>query len=75
MSKKGTKIGELIKRARLRKKLSAEAVAEACNVSRSRVYQWEAGDYVMPKNFAGLEQALGLSQRTLKSVNGDRAAA
>lgn len=62
-------IGEVIKRARIRLNLTAEEVAVECNVSRSRVYQWEAGEYVFPKNLPALSRVLQVSQRTLKATN------
>lgn len=65
-------IGEVIKKARTRKKLTADAVGEECNVSRSRVYQWEAAAFIMPKNLPGLAKALGLSLLTLRRANGER---
>jgi transcriptional regulator with XRE-family HTH domain len=66
------KIGDVIKKARMRKKLTADDVAKKVNVSRSRVYQWEAAGFVMPKNLQGLSDVLGISLRRLKSVNGER---
>jgi transcriptional regulator with XRE-family HTH domain len=71
MPKKPT-IGEVLKRARQRKNLTADDVAALCNVSRSRVYLWEASDFVLPKNFAILSKVLGISERRLRSLNGDR---
>jgi transcriptional regulator with XRE-family HTH domain len=72
MASSKKKIGEIIKRARTRKNLTADAVGEECNVSRSRVYQWEAASFIMPKNLPALARALGLSERTLKRANGGR---
>lgn len=71
---KQKKIGEVIKKARVRKKLTADEVGDECNVSRSRVYQWEAAEFIMPKNLPGLARALGLSMKRLKSANGGRSA-
>lgn len=62
-------IGEAIKKARKRLKLTADQVAAEVNVSRSRVYQWEAQDYVFPKNLPRLSQALKISMRRLKALN------
>lgn len=62
-------IGVILKRARLRNKLSAEAVAASCNVSRSRVYQWEAGNYVFPKNLSTLSEVLHVPVGRLKAAN------
>lgn len=63
-------IGELLKRARMKLKLKAEDVGAYCNVSRSRVYQWEAGDYVFPKNLPTLASVLKLSIKRLNACNG-----
>jgi len=65
-------IGEVIKQARLRKKLSADEVAELCNVSRSLIYTWESSDFILPKNFAVLRKALGLTLRELRAANRGR---
>lgn len=65
-------IGDVIKRARIRKRLTADDVAKACNVSRSRIYQWESADFVLPKNFPALSAALGISIRRLRETNRDR---
>ncbi len=62
-------IGILIKRARLRKGLKAEDVAEACNVSRSRVYSWEQSKFVLPKNLKPLSQALKIPLKRLQDEN------
>lgn len=72
MSAKGNKttIGEAIKTARVKLNLSADQVGQLCNVSRSRVYQWEAQEYVFPKNLAALAAALHVSLRRLKAMNG-----
>lgn len=64
------KIGELLKRAREHRKLSADDVARQCNVSRSRVYQWEAQNYVFPKNLPALSAVLHIPIKRLKATNG-----
>jgi transcriptional regulator with XRE-family HTH domain len=63
-------IGQVIKEARIKLKLTADEVGEACNVSRSRIYQWEAGNFVFPKNLKLLAAALRLSKKRLETVNG-----
>jgi len=62
-------IGEAIKRARKRLKKTADEVAAEMNVSRSRVYQWEAQEYVFPKNLPRLSATLKISMRRLKALN------
>jgi transcriptional regulator with XRE-family HTH domain len=68
--RKQQKIGQVIKAARVKLELSAEDVAAKCNVSRSRVYQWESQDYVMPKNFTALANALNIPVKLLERSNG-----
>lgn len=72
--RKKENIGELIKTKRLRLKLTADDVAALCNVSRARVYQWEAADYVLTKNLPALSEVLRIPLGRLRAVNGDRAA-
>lgn len=67
--KKQAKIGEIIKTARQRLNLKAEEVGAMCNVSRSRIYQWEAADYVFPKNLHTLSSALGIPVEKLEQAN------
>jgi len=62
-------IGQAIKKARKKLKLTADQVAAEVNVSRSRVYQWEAQDYVFPKNLPALSHALKIPMRRLKALN------
>lgn len=62
-------IGTVLKDARLRKGLKAEDVAAFCNVSRSRVYQWEAGTSVFPKNLPALSTVLGVPIKKLQAAN------
>ena len=62
-------IGKLLKEARLRRKLSAEEVARRCNVSRSRVYQWEKQRHVFPKNIEPLAKALNIPKSKLEAEN------
>lgn len=63
-------IGALLKCARMRLNLSADDVGALCNVSRSRVYQWEAGSYVFPKNLLPLSVALNITMKKLHATNG-----
>lgn len=70
--KKNKTIGQVIKAARVKLNLTADEVGERCNVSRSRVYQWEAQEYVFPKNLPALADALHVSMRRLKAVNRHR---
>lgn len=72
MAKRDIRIGEVLKRAREKKGLSADEVAALCNVSRSRVYQWEGSDFILRKNFPALSAALDLSIKYLNRVNGER---
>ncbi len=65
-------IGELIKAARKRRKLRADDVAKLCNLSRARVYQLEAGTFVMPKNLKRLSEVLGVPLKRLQDSNGKR---
>jgi transcriptional regulator with XRE-family HTH domain len=65
-------IGELIKSKRVLLNMSADEVAEACNVSRSRVYQWEQAPYVMPKNLRALSTVLQIPLERLEAANGSR---
>lgn len=74
MSEPTETIGDVIRRRRMRKKLTADDVAKLVNVSRSRIYQWESASFIMPKNLPGLSVALGISERRLKAANGARAA-
>lgn len=62
-------IGKLLKEARLRRKLSAEEVGRRCNVSRSRIYQWEKQRYVFPKNIEPLAKALNIPKSKLEAEN------
>jgi len=62
-------IGKLLKEARLRRKLTAEEVGKRCNVSRSRVYQWEKQRYVFPKNIEPLAKALNIPKSKLEAEN------
>jgi transcriptional regulator with XRE-family HTH domain len=62
-------IGKVLKAARMRQHLTAEEVGHRCNVSRSRVYQWEAERYVFPKNLPMLALALHLSLKRLQAEN------
>lgn len=66
-------IGEVIKRKRQRLKLRADHIAEHCNVSRSRVFQWEKDAYIMPKNLPALSLVLAIPMKRLLAANGSRA--
>jgi transcriptional regulator with XRE-family HTH domain len=66
------KIGEVIKRAREKKGMSADDVAAACYVARSTVFLWEASDFIMPKNLRILAPVIGLSFKYLNRINGKR---
>ena len=65
-------IGDVIKKAREKKELRADAVAVLCYVSRARVYQWEKDTYIHPKNLLFLAEALGLKLKYLQAINGER---
>lgn len=65
-------IGRLIEARRRARKLSADQLAVACNVSRSRIYQWEKDTRIMPKNLPALARALGLPISALLAENGPR---
>lgn len=62
-------IGRLIKKARVKIGLRADDVAEACNVSRSRVYQWEASETLLKKNLKPLSDALNIPLTRLQREN------
>jgi transcriptional regulator with XRE-family HTH domain len=62
-------IGKILKEARIRKKLKAEDVGKRCNVSRSRVYQWEKGRHVFEKNIPALAKVLGIPVEVLEREN------
>jgi DNA-binding transcriptional regulator YiaG len=62
-------IGKVLKAARIRKNLRAEEVGKRCNVSRSRVYQWENQRSVFEKNIPSLAKALGIPVEILEREN------
>ena len=62
-------IGKVLKAARVRKNLKAEEVGKRCNVSRSRVYQWEKGRHVFEKNIPALAKVLGIPVEILEREN------
>lgn len=68
----GLTIGQMLKRAREKKGLKVDDIAAACYVTRGRYYQWEAGNYIHPKNLPYLAQVFGLKLKTLQDVNGER---
>jgi transcriptional regulator with XRE-family HTH domain len=68
-------IGKELERAR--KHLSdlgvtAGRIAKRCNVSRSRLYQWERQTFILPKNLRALAMALGIPHSVLVALNGPR---
>lgn len=65
-------IGEVIRNARLRKKIKVGQAAEACEVSRPHWHTWEKSEYILPKNFTRIAGALGLSRKRLVKANGPR---
>jgi hypothetical protein len=52
--------------------MSVVQAAALCNVSRGCYYNWEAADYIHRKNLPTLARVLGLKERYLRQVNGDR---
>ena len=62
-------IGKILKEARIKKNLDATEVGRRCNVSRSRVYQWEKGRYVFEKNIPALAKTLGIPAEVLEREN------
>ncbi|WP_028164148.1 helix-turn-helix domain-containing protein [Bradyrhizobium elkanii] len=62
-------IGQLIRQTRKRKGLSAELVAFECNVTTSRLYQWEVANRIIEKNIPALAKALRIPASQLRSVN------
>lgn len=67
-------IGKMLETARKMRGLTADTVAERCNVTRGRVYQWEKQKFVLPKNFPLLSAALGIPLDLLVAENGRRPA-
>lgn len=66
-------LGENIKLARLRRKLSAEQVAERANVSRKTLYSMEQGAAgVAIGNYAMVLFVLGLEKDLLKVAEDDK---
>ena len=62
-------IGKLLKEARLRRNLSAEEVGRRCNLSRSRIYQFEKERSIISKNIEPLAKALKIPKSTLEAEN------
>jgi len=62
-------IGKLLKEARLRRKLSAEEVGRRCNLSRSRIYQFEKERSIISKNIEPLAKALNIPKSKLEAEN------
>ena len=62
-------IGKLLKEARLRRKLSAEEVGRRCNLSRSRIYQFEKERSIISKNIEPLAKALQIPKSKLEAEN------
>jgi len=65
-------IGRLLETARKIRGLTADLVAEHCNVTRGRVYQWEKEKFVLPKNLPALSAVLHVPLGMLVSENGQR---
>lgn len=65
-------IGRLIETARKIRGLTADEVGRRCNVTRSRVYQWEKQAFILPKNLPWLARALGMPLKMLLIENGHR---
>ena len=65
-------LGENIKLARLRRKLSAEQIAERAGISRKTLYEIERGrPNVSLGNYARVLSALGLEEDLLKVAKDD----
>lgn len=62
----------MLELARKVRGLSADKVAESCNVTRGRVYQWEKEAFILPKNLRPLSAALGIPLQMLVAENGSR---
>lgn len=68
-----TELGENIKLARLRRKLSAEQISERANVSRRTLYSIEQGSAgVAIGNYAMVLFVLGLEKDLLKIAEDDK---
>ena len=65
-------IGKTLKAERERLGLNAESVAKRCNVSRSRIYQWDKEQFILPKNLRALASALDIPHSVLIALNGQR---
>lgn len=63
-------IGKLLSRRRKTLGLTVIHVAQFCNVTRGRVYQWEQERSVLAKNLASLSKVLKIPLRTLVEENG-----
>jgi transcriptional regulator with XRE-family HTH domain len=62
-------IGEMIRKTRERKKISAITLARDCEVTRAAIYQWEASDRLLDKNLRRLADALGVNIDRLRAIN------
>src|SRR5258708_6544366 len=51
-------IGKRLKAARLKLGLKAAEVGAACNLTRSRIYGFEASKFILPKQLPGFAKAL-----------------
>ena len=63
-------IGKLIREVRKSLGLKPKDLGRRCNVTRSRIYQWEKQKYILPKNFGALSMALGIPVDRLIRENG-----
>ena len=63
-------IGKMLKAARLKLGLKAAEVGAACNLTRSRIYGFEASRFILPKQLPGLAKALRVPLEQLQAENG-----
>ena len=63
-------IGKMLKAARLKLGLKAAEVGAACNLTRSRIYGFEASNFILPKQLPGLAKALRIPLEQLQAENG-----
>ena len=57
----------MLKAARLKLGLKAAEVGAACNLTRSRIYGFEASKFILPKQPPGLAKALRISLQQLQA--------
>ena len=60
----------MLKAARLKLGLKAAEVGAACNLTRSRIYGFEASRFILPKQLPGLAKALRIPLEQLQAENG-----